>query len=79
MTSSKVSPLSLAHHRMKRLPCAACGNTMKLLCVEPENPDLDRQTFQCEICKALASVTVSSDPMVSEGNGWAASHLHAPR
>jgi hypothetical protein len=50
-----------------------------LLCIKSEKPGLDRHTFECEACKHLENALVSNDPMASEGNGWATSHLHAPK
>lgn len=51
-------PATPYSNSIARPPCSKCGNRMLLSRLEPQEPDHDKRTFECIICKNIENFVV---------------------
>jgi hypothetical protein len=52
--TSVLSPIDIEHPK-----CTACGVSMWLTRIEPDKPDHDKRTFECQACGSTTTAIVN--------------------
>ncbi len=72
---SSLPSLSIIEHPR----CSKCSTRMAIGGVDPAPSGYEYRSFECQRCGETKRIMLLIDPMDSDGLGWTAGHLHAPK